>query len=181
MFDEMAGQMAGRSSRVEPRRRAEKLLLGLVSQLPRKNCWTIAEHVGDAVRDDLRDYVCDHLGEQNAVLIVDETGDLKKGIHTVGVQRQYTGTAGRIENSQVAVYLTYATTAGHAFIDRALYRHASAIAPDAGFSPFDRQQPCLPAHPKPRPAEKRLYVVQRAFPRLTQGERACCRDRKEGS
>jgi SRSO17 transposase len=139
MFDELTGRIAGRFSRVEPRRRAEKLLLGLVSELPRKNCWTIAEHVGDAtpdglqhllaravwdadaVRDDLRDYVCDRLGNQDAVLIVDETGDLKKGTHTVGVQRQYTGTAGRIENSQVAVYLTYATTAGHAFIDRALY------------------------------------------------------------
>ncbi|UIJ62042.1 IS701 family transposase [Amycolatopsis acidiphila] len=139
MFDELTARIAGRFSRVEPRRRAEKLLLGLVSELPRKNCWTIAEHVGDAtpdglqhllaravwdadaVRDDLRDYVCDHLGSQNAVLIVDETGDLKKGTRTVGVQRQYTGTAGRIENSQVAVYLTYATTAGHAFIDRALY------------------------------------------------------------
>lgn len=139
MFDEVAGRIAGRFGRIEPRRRAENLLLGLVSQLPRTNCWTIAEHVGDAtpdglqhllaravwdaeaVRDDLRDYVCDHLGEQDAVLIVDETGDLKKGTHTVGVQRQYTGTAGRIENSQVAVYLTYATTAGHAFIDRALY------------------------------------------------------------
>ncbi|GLY66597.1 hypothetical protein Atai01_32160 [Amycolatopsis taiwanensis] len=135
MFDELTGRIAGRFSRVEPRRRAEKLLLGLVSQLPRKNCWTIAEHVGDAtpdglqhllaravwdaeaVRDDLRDYVCDHLGKHNAVLIVDETGDLKKGTHTVGVQRQYTGTAGRIENSQVAVYLTYATTAGRALID----------------------------------------------------------------
>jgi SRSO17 transposase len=139
MFDELTGRIAGRFSRAEPRRRAEKLLLGLVSELPRKNCWTIAEHVGDAtpdglqhllaravwdadaVRDDLRDYVCDHLGSQDTVLIVDETGDLKKGTHTVGVQRQYTGTAGRIENSQVAVYLTYATRAGHAFIDRALY------------------------------------------------------------
>lgn len=139
MFDELTGRIAGRFRRVEPRRRAEKLLLGLVSELPRKNCWTIAEHVGDAtpdglqhllaravwdadaVRDDLRDYVCDHLVGQDAVLIVDETGDLKKGTHTVGVQRQYTGTAGRIENSQVAVYLTYATAAGHAFIDRALY------------------------------------------------------------
>jgi len=139
MFDEMTGRIAGRFSRVEPRRRVVKLLLGLVSELPRKNCWTIAEHVGDAtpdglqhllaravwdadaVRDDLRDYVCDRLGGEDAVLVVDETGDLKKGTHTVGVQRQYTGTAGRIENSQVAVYLTYATTAGHAFIDRALY------------------------------------------------------------
>jgi SRSO17 transposase len=139
MFDELTGRIAGRFGRVESRHRAEKLLLGLVSELPRKNCWTIAEHVGDAtpdglqhllaravwdadaVRDDLRDYVCDRLGSQDAVLVVDETGDLKKGTHTVGVQRQYTGTAGRIENSQVAVYLTYATTAGHAFIDRALY------------------------------------------------------------
>jgi len=74
----------------------------------------------DGVRDDLRDSVVAGLGSQNAVL-VDETGDLKKGSHTVGVQRQYTGTAGRIENAQVAVYLTYATDTGHAFIDRELY------------------------------------------------------------
>ncbi len=139
MFDELMGRIAGRFSRVEPRRRAEDLLLGLVSQLPRKNCWTIAEHVGDAtpdglqhllaravwdadaVRDDLRDYVCDRLGSRDAVLVVDETGDLKKGTHTVGVQRQYSGTAGRIENAQVAVYLGYATRVGHAFIDRSLY------------------------------------------------------------
>ncbi|MBB3734014.1 SRSO17 transposase [Nonomuraea dietziae] len=74
----------------------------------------------DAVRDDLRDYVVGHLGQARAVLVV-ETGDLKKGSGTVGVQRQYTGTAGRIENSQVAVFLAYATDAGHAFIDRELY------------------------------------------------------------
>ncbi len=110
-----------------------------MSDLPVKNCWTIAEHAGhespdglqhllrkavwdhDAVREDLRGYVVEHLGAEGAVLVVDETGDLKKGTHTVGVQRQYTGTAGRIENSQVAVYLTYATSAGHALIDRALY------------------------------------------------------------
>ncbi len=110
-----------------------------MSDLPRKNCWTIAEHAGhatpdglqhllaraswddDGVRDDLRDYVVDGLGDTGTVLVVDETGDVKKGVRTVGVQRQYTGTAGRIENSQVAVYLTYATDAGHAFIDRALY------------------------------------------------------------
>ena len=65
----------------------------------------------DGVRDDLRDYVVGALGDPDAVLVVDETGDLKKGVHTVGVQRQYTGTAGRIENAQVAVYLAYA---GHA-------------------------------------------------------------------
>ena len=115
--------MAGRFARVETRRRARGFLLGLLADLPRKNCWTIAEHAGDrdphgmqhllaraswdtdGVRDDLRDYVTAQLGDADAVLVVDETGDLKKGMRTVGVQRQYTGTAGRIENAQVAVYL----------------------------------------------------------------------------
>ena len=101
-------------------------MLGLLSDLPRKNCWTIAEWAGeatpngmqhllcrakwdaDAVRDDVREYVVEHLHDEGAVLVVDETGDVKKGTRTVGVQRQYTGTAGRIENSQVAVYLVYA-------------------------------------------------------------------------
>ena len=131
--------MAGRFARVETRHRTRGFLLGLLADLPRKNCWTIAEHAGDpdphgmqhllaraswdtdGVRDDLRDYVCAHLGDTDAVLVVDETGDLKKGICTVGVQRQYTGTAGRIENAQVAVYLTYAGARGHAMIDRELY------------------------------------------------------------
>ena len=110
-----------------------------MGSLPRKNCWTIAEHAGDAtpdgmqhllaraqwdadgVRDDVRSYVIEHLGDPDAVLVADETGDLKKGTATAGVQRQYTGTAGRIENAQVAVYLGYATAAGHALIDRELY------------------------------------------------------------
>ncbi|MEV0424850.1 IS701 family transposase [Streptosporangium canum] len=139
MFDELTGRIAGRFSRAEPRRRAKAMLAGLLAELPRKNCWTLAEHAGDttpdgmqhllsravwdadAVRDDLRDYVVEHLGHTGAVLVVDETGDLKKGSGTVGVRRQYTGTAGRIENSQVAVFLAYATDAGHAFIDRELY------------------------------------------------------------
>jgi SRSO17 transposase len=73
------------------------------------------------VRDDLRRYVVERLGTVDAVLVVDETGDLKKGVHTVEVQRQYTGTAGRIENAQVPVYLTYASAGGHALIDRELY------------------------------------------------------------
>jgi SRSO17 transposase len=75
----------------------------------------------DGVRDDLRDYVIGALGDSDAVLVVDETGDLKKGTDTVGVQRQYTGTAGRIENAQVAVYLAYSGARGHAMIDRELY------------------------------------------------------------
>jgi SRSO17 transposase len=138
-FDGLMGLVAGRFGRVEPRRHARDLVLGLLSDLPEKNCWTIAEHAGhatpgrlqhllaraawdaDKVRDDLRGYVTGHLGDADAVLVVDETGDLKKGTRTAGVQRQYTGTAGRIENAQVAVYLTYATSAGHALIDRALY------------------------------------------------------------
>jgi SRSO17 transposase len=73
-----------------------------------------------AVRDDLRDYVVEHLGDPGAVL-VDETGDLKKGTASAGVQRQYTGTAGRVENCQVGVFLSYASAAGHALIDRELY------------------------------------------------------------
>src|SRR5215213_9013064 len=131
--------MAGRFTRVETRRRFRGFLLGLLADLPRKNCWTIAEDAGEAdphgmqyllaraswdtdgVRDDLRDYVTAALGDVDAVLVVDETGDLKKGTGTVGVQRQYTGTAGRVENAQVAVYLVYATDAGHGLIDRELY------------------------------------------------------------
>ena len=75
----------------------------------------------DGVRDDVRSYVIEQLGGPDAVLVVDQTGDLKKGTATAGVQRQYTGTAGRIENAQVAVYLGYAAPAGYALIDRELY------------------------------------------------------------
>jgi hypothetical protein len=120
-FEGLMSRIAGRFTRVESRRRARKLVLGLLSDLPRKNCWTIAEWAGDRtpdgmqhllgrakwdadqVRDDVSDYVVEHLHDDEAVLVVDETGDVKKGTNTVGVQRQYTGTAGRIENAQVAV------------------------------------------------------------------------------
>jgi SRSO17 transposase len=132
-------RIAGRFARVEPRRRARAFVLGLLSGLRRKNCWTIAELAGDlspdgmqhllagarwdadAVRDDLRGYVIEHLGSAGAVLVVDETGDIKKGTASAGVQRQYSGTAGRVENCQVAVFLSYAAPAGHALIDRELY------------------------------------------------------------
>jgi SRSO17 transposase len=148
-FDELMGRIAGRFSRVEPRRRARAFVLGLLSDLRRKNCWTIAEAAGDAtpdgmqhllaaarwdagaVRDDLREYVVEHLGDPGAVLVVDETGDLKKGTASAGVQRQYTGTAGRVENCQVAVFLSYAPAAGHALIDRELYLPKSWTADPA--------------------------------------------------
>jgi SRSO17 transposase len=121
----------------------------MLAELSRKTCWSIAEHAEDPSSDgmqhllnrarwdtegvaaDLRGFIAQHLGEPDAVLIVDESGDLKKGEHTVGVQRQYTGTAGRIENAQVAVYLAYASRTGHALIDRELYLPRSwAADPD---------------------------------------------------
>jgi SRSO17 transposase len=142
-FGAVLDRIESRFARYEPLRHAGGLMLGMLSGLERKNCWTIAERRGDLspdglqhllagakwdadlVRDDLRGYVTDAFGDESAVLVVDETGDLKKGVHSVGVQRQYTGTAGRIENAQVAVFLTYAARRGHALIDRALYLPAS--------------------------------------------------------
>jgi hypothetical protein len=107
--------------------------------LERKNGWTLAERAGevsldgmqrllrradwdvDGVRDDVRDYVVERLGDPAGVLIVDDTGFIKKGTRSAGVQRQYSGTAGRVENCQVGVFLAYAGAAGHALIDRELY------------------------------------------------------------
>jgi SRSO17 transposase len=138
-FGTLMDRIRPRFSRYEPARHAAGLMLGLLSNLERKNCWTIAEERGDvtphglqhmlsraswdedAVAADVRDYVTTAFADPDAVLVVDETGDVKKGAATVGVQRQYTGTAGRIENSQVAVYLTYAGAGGHALIDGTLY------------------------------------------------------------
>jgi SRSO17 transposase len=160
-FSAVIDRIAPRFRRYEPLRHAGELIAGMVSGLDRKNCWTIAEHRGDTtpdglqhllaraswdadgVRDDLRDYVVDAFGDPGAILVVDETGDVKKGVHSVGVQRQYSGTAGRIENSQVAVYLTYAAPRGHALIDRALYLPRSWVedsdrCDDAGI-PTDRR------------------------------------------
>jgi SRSO17 transposase len=146
---QLLSRVAGRFPRVEIRQRFTRFLRGMLAELPRKSCWSIAEHAGEASPDgmqhlinrarwdtdgvtaDLRGFVVEHLGEPDAVLIVDESGDVKKGAHTVGVQRQYTGTAGRIENAQVAVYLAYASRAGHALIDRELYLpHSWADDPD---------------------------------------------------
>jgi SRSO17 transposase len=139
LFDELMFLVAGRFMRVEPRRAAREFVLGLLSPLERKNCWWLAERAGhgdpqamqrllrtavwdaDAVRDDLRGFVAGQLGHKSGVLIPDETGFLKKGTGSVGVQRQYSGTAGRIENSQVGVFLSYASPKGRALIDRRVY------------------------------------------------------------
>ncbi|WP_142116531.1 IS701 family transposase [Salinispora arenicola] len=132
-------RVAGRFGRAEPRATAGQFVEGLLSETERKTCWSLAERAGhgdpqamqrllrtamwdpDAVRDDLREWLIEQLGHPDAVLVTDETGFLKKGVCSVGVQRQYTGTAGRVENSQVAVFLAYVTPAGRAMIDRRLY------------------------------------------------------------
>jgi SRSO17 transposase len=132
-------RVAPRFARAEPRRRALAYLRGLLSPVERKNGWQLAEQAGEAtpdgmqhllaradwdadeVRDDLRAYVVEHLGDEQAVLVVDETGFLKKGTKSVGVQRQYSGTAGRIENCQIGVFLAYASAKGRTFLDRELY------------------------------------------------------------
>lgn len=132
-------RIAGRFARSEVRARVRHYLEGLLSRVERKNGWQLAEQLGeqgpqgvqrllntahwdaDAVRDDLRAYVVEQLGDPQAVLVVDETGFLKKGTKSVGVKRQDSGTAGRIENSQVGVFLAYAASRGQAFLDRALY------------------------------------------------------------
>jgi SRSO17 transposase len=140
--DEVAAvgeRIGGRFARSEPRRRAVGYVRGLLSETERKNGWQLAEHLGDptpdgvqhllaradwdadAVRDDLLGYVAEHLGAAGGVLVVDETGFLKKGSKSCGVARQYSGTAGRIENCQVGVFLGYATPRGRALLDRALY------------------------------------------------------------
>ena len=138
-FGRLTGRIAPRFCRREPRRRAVAYLRGLLSPIERKNGWQLAEAAGDrtpdgvqdflarmrwdadAVRDDLRAYVVEHLGAAAAVLVLDETGFLKKGTQSAGVHRQYSGTAGRIENCQIGVFLAYASCHGQALIDRALY------------------------------------------------------------
>src|SRR5215211_6827852 len=137
---ELHGRIAHRFARTEVRHRVGRYLAGLLDRVERKNGWHLAEAIGesgprgvqrllsaatwdaDGVRDDLRNYVVDHLGDEaTGVLIVDETGFLKKGRKSCGVARQYTGTVGDTVNCQVGVFLAYASTRGAAFIDRALY------------------------------------------------------------
>jgi SRSO17 transposase len=138
-LERLGARLAPRFTRVEPRRRLLAYLRGLLAPVERKNGWQLAETAGDAtpdgmqdflsrmrwdaeqVRDDLRAYLVEHLGDPAAVLVLDETGFVKKGTRSVGVQRQYSGTAGRIENCQIGVFLAYAGAKGHALLDRALY------------------------------------------------------------
>ncbi len=139
-FEELHRRIAGRFARSEVRERVKRYIVGLLGRVERKNGWQLAEAISEAdpqgvqrllnsakwnaeaVRDDLREYVVEHLGdEESGVLIADETGFLKKGEKSVGVARQYTGTAGDTVNCQVGVFLAYASKRGAAFVDRALY------------------------------------------------------------
>ena len=138
-FERLVERIGPRFVRPEVRRRAAGFLRGLLGGVDRKNGWQLAEHAQemtpdgmqrlltttrwdpDALRDDVRAYVVEQLGDPAGVLVVDETGFLKKGAKSAGVQRQYSGTAGRIENCQVGVFLAYASGKGRALVDRELY------------------------------------------------------------
>jgi SRSO17 transposase len=171
-FDRLCGRIAPRFVRPEVRRRVVGLLRGLLGNVERKNGWQLAEHAGettpdgmqrllttarwdpDGVRDDVRDYVVEQLGA-GGVLVVDETGFLKKGRRSAGVQRQYSGTAGRIENCQIGVFLAYASSRGRALVDRELYLPTQWAA-----DPARRAQAHVPPevefHTKPQLAQAML-------------------------
>lgn len=135
----VAARLGPRFARSDARRRAQTYLRGLLSPVERKNGWQLAEAAGDRtpyatqhllgradwdpdlVRDDLRAYVVEHLGDPAAILVVDETGVVKKGTASAGVAKQYVGCVGKIENAQVGVFVAYASPTGVAFLDRALY------------------------------------------------------------
>jgi SRSO17 transposase len=140
MLDEPMGCLAPCFARVEPRRQTRKYVTGLISDLPRKNCWALAEQAGDVTPDKrqrlleraawdacaamraVRTFVVAELGDPaDAVLVLDKSGQEKAGEHTAGVQRQYLGCAGRVANGINVVYASYAALAGHAVIEARLY------------------------------------------------------------
>ncbi len=154
-FNELGQRIKLSFGRSESHQRALTYIRGLMSEVSRKNGWQVAEATGEAtpyamqhvldrakwdcngVRDELCRYVYETFADPNAVLVIDETGFLKKGRKSVGVQRQYSGTAGRIENCQVGVFLSYASSRGHTLLDRALYLPKSWT---------DDQERCREAH-----------------------------------
>jgi SRSO17 transposase len=170
-LDALEELFAPHFSRSEVRRRAREYVRGLLSAAERKNSWQLAEVAGnttpygiqhllgranwdaDEVRDDLREYVLSHLGDADAVLVLDETGFIKKGEKSVGVKRQYTGTAGKTENCQVGVFLSYASDLGQAFIDRELCicpRSGPKTSSDANRPECQKRSGCAPSPNWPR-------------------------------
>src|ERR687886_1812715 len=138
-FAEVERRLGPFFAHAEARQQVLAYLRGLLSSVERKNSWQLAEVVGaanpygfqhllgraawdaDAVRDDLHSYIADYFADDDAVIVIDETGFLKKGRMSAGVARQYSGTAGRVENVQIGVFLTYASPRGHTLLDRELY------------------------------------------------------------
>jgi SRSO17 transposase len=138
-LERLHARIAPRFVRPEPRRRTLAYLRGIVSSVERKNGWQLAEHAGEArpdgmqrllnsaawdadlVRDDLRAYVLEQLGDPQAVLVIDETSFRKRGKKSAGVANQHCGTTGRLENCQVGVFLAYVSARGHTLVDRELY------------------------------------------------------------
>jgi SRSO17 transposase len=138
-FDNICERIGPCFARSETRERVKAYLRGLISPVERKNGWQLAEEAGettpyamqyllnravwesDQVRDQLQAYVRERIGDPSGIYVLDETGFLKKGKKSVGVQRQYSGTAGRVENCQIGVFLAYATKAGQTLVDRELY------------------------------------------------------------
>src|SRR6266480_2058010 len=138
-LSQLHARIAPRFARPEPRRRALAYLQGILSSIERKNGWQLAEHArettpygmprllsravwdADLVRDDLRGYVLEQLGTRDAIVVIDESSFPKRGCKSAGVQVQYCGTSGQVENCQVGVFLTYVTASGHSLIDRELY------------------------------------------------------------
>jgi len=138
-FEDFHARFAPLFARSEPREEARRYLRGLLAPVERKNCWQMAEIVGeddpqpmqrllysahweaDEARDELECFVIERFGDEGGIGVVDETGFLKKGTKSVGVKRQYTGTAGKVENSQVGVLLTYFNRRAYTFLDRRLY------------------------------------------------------------
>jgi SRSO17 transposase len=177
------GLIAGLFARSEARERSLAYLQGLMSHCERKNGWQLSEWMGeafpyrvqhlldrarwdaDAARDQLRDYVLEEFSSPDAVLIADETGFLKKGEHSVGVKRQYTGTAGRVENSQVGVFLCYASNQGAALLDRELY------LPEEWASDRDRRRAA--AVPEKTEFATKPELARRMIERALQAGAAC--------
>jgi SRSO17 transposase len=138
-FEQFHERFADLFERSESREQAKKYLRGLLAQADRKNSWQVAEAVGDRIpdrmqrllyrvpwdaeeaRDRLQQFVIETFGDEEGIGVVDETSFRKKGTHAVGVARQYLGTAGKLENGQVATVLSYATKGAHVFLDRRLY------------------------------------------------------------
>jgi SRSO17 transposase len=172
-FEGLCERIGPRFARPEVRRRVVGFVRGLLGDVERNNGWQLAEQAGertpdgmqrllttarwdpDGVRDDVRVYATEYLGDPDGVLVVDETGFLKKGGKSAGVQRQYSGTAGRIENCQVGVFLAYASPRGRVLVDRELYLPKEWAADQAR-----RAEAHVPAkvefHTKPQLAQRML-------------------------